>query len=186
MFANPHRLPSSAGRSHGRQHFDAPAAALAELLDGRHTLEDAIAKPDPAITEDPGFDLGAQLQQLIATGLISGFTLADCSPSHITLDKANIMLDKALNTLVATPARAFNHLQDIFVLGMRLFVGWQFFKAGLLKIQNWDSTVFLFQYEYQVPLLSPTLAAITGTVANCCSQDWRVDSRLSDFRPSIS
>ena len=49
-------------------------------------------------------------------------------------------------------------------MGIRLFVGWQFFKAGLLKLQAWDSTLFLFQYEYQVPLLSPNLAAVLGTV----------------------
>ena len=74
------------------------------------------------------------------------------------------MIDKLLNSLVTQPARLLNRLQDLFVLGMRLFVGWQFFKAGLLKLQSWDSTLFLFQYEYRVPLLSPNLAAILGTV----------------------
>ena len=74
------------------------------------------------------------------------------------------MVDKTLNLLVAKPARIFSHFQDIFVLAMRLFVGWQFLKAGLLKLQAWDSTLFLFQYEYRVPLLSPNLAAILGTI----------------------
>ena len=74
------------------------------------------------------------------------------------------MIDKFLDNLVALPARLLNPLQDVFVLGMRLFVGWQFFKAGLLKLDSWDSTLFLFQYEYQVPLLSPTLAAWLGTI----------------------
>ncbi len=74
------------------------------------------------------------------------------------------MIDKLLDALVAQPARLLNHLQDIFILGARLFVGWQFFKAGLLKVQSWDSTLFLFQYEYRVPLLSPNLAAILGTL----------------------
>jgi len=73
------------------------------------------------------------------------------------------MIDKLLNPLVTQPARLLNRLQDLFVLGMRLFVGWQFFKAGLLKLQSWDSTLFLFQYEYRVPLLSPNIAAILGT-----------------------
>ena len=33
------------------------------------------------------------------------------------------------------------------------------------KFQSWDSTLFLFEYEYQVPLLSPKLAAYLGTGA---------------------
>lgn len=74
------------------------------------------------------------------------------------------MIDKLMNVFVSQPARILNRLQDVFMLGMRLFVGWQFFKAGLLKLQAWDSTLFLFQYEYRVPLLSPNLAAILGTV----------------------
>ncbi len=73
------------------------------------------------------------------------------------------MIDKLLNSFVTQPARLLTHLQDLFVLGMRVFVGWQFFKAGLLKLQSWDATLFLFQYEYRVPLLSPNLAAVLGT-----------------------
>jgi putative oxidoreductase len=42
-------------------------------------------------------------------------------------------------------------------------VGWQFLKAGYLKFSSWSTTVFLFEEEYQVPLLSPQLAAILGT-----------------------
>ena len=38
-----------------------------------------------------------------------------------------------------------------------------FFKSGLVKIQSFESTIFLFEYEYQVPLLSPTVAAYLGT-----------------------
>ena len=74
------------------------------------------------------------------------------------------MIDKLLNPLVTQPARFLNRLQDLFALGMRLFVGWQFFKSGLLKLQSWASTLFLFQYEYRVPLLPPNLAPILGTV----------------------
>ena len=48
-------------------------------------------------------------------------------------------------------------------LGLRVYLGLVFFKAGLTKIADWDSTVFLFQDEYQVPLLSPELAAVMGT-----------------------
>jgi len=73
------------------------------------------------------------------------------------------MMDKLVHVLIAQPARYLSYLQDVLSLGLRWHVGWQFFKAGWLKLQNWDSTLFLFQYEYQVPVLSPTLAATLGT-----------------------
>jgi len=34
-----------------------------------------------------------------------------------------------------------------------------FWKSGLTKITSWDSTLALFTYEYQVPLLPPEVAA---------------------------
>ncbi|MGH8471501.1 MAG: DoxX family protein [Gammaproteobacteria bacterium] len=45
---------------------------------------------------------------------------------------------------------------------LRLWVANVFFKAGLTKIQSWESTVLLFTYEYSVPLLSPEIAAALG------------------------
>lgn len=52
---------------------------------------------------------------------------------------------------------------SLLSLAIRLFIGWQFFKAGMIKISDWEATLALFQYEYQVPLLSPVLAAFMGT-----------------------
>lgn len=60
-------------------------------------------------------------------------------------------------------ARGLDALQPLFALATRLWVSWQFLKSGLLKAQDWDSTLFLFQEEYRVPLLSPQLAALAGT-----------------------
>lgn len=48
------------------------------------------------------------------------------------------------------------------LLAIRLYVPWQFFKSGLVKLENWDSTLYLFREEYHVPLLPPVLAAVTG------------------------
>jgi putative oxidoreductase len=45
----------------------------------------------------------------------------------------------------------------------RLWVAKVFFTAGLIKVGNWDSTLFLFQNEYEVPLLPPDVAAYLGT-----------------------
>lgn len=52
---------------------------------------------------------------------------------------------------------------SLLSLGIRWYVGWQFFKAGMAKIRDWDSTLFLFQEEYSVPLLPPNIAAVAGT-----------------------
>lgn len=64
------------------------------------------------------------------------------------------------NTRLADAAGAF---QSLALLGLRLYVSWMFFPAGLQKAQNWESTLLLFEYEYNVPLLSPVVAAWLGT-----------------------
>lgn len=51
----------------------------------------------------------------------------------------------------------------LLLLALRVYLGLVFFKAGLTKIADWDSTLVLFQDEYQVPFLSPELAAVFGT-----------------------
>ena len=56
-------------------------------------------------------------------------------------------------------------LQDVFLLALRLWVAWIFINAGLMKFNNWDSALFLFEYEYQVPLIPWLLAAYVGTAA---------------------
>jgi len=40
-----------------------------------------------------------------------------------------------------------------------------FFRAGLTKIESFDTTLMLFNDEYSVPLLSPVVAAYMGTAA---------------------
>ena len=47
-------------------------------------------------------------------------------------------------------------------LAIRLWVANVFFKSGLTKIQTWDSTLYLFENEYSVPLLPPDIAAMLG------------------------
>ena len=70
-----------------------------------------------------------------------------------------------INYLITCPARILNSLRwDFFLIVIRFYVGYQFWKAGLIKLGAWDSTLFLFEYEYRVPLLSPYLAAVLGTV----------------------
>lgn len=48
---------------------------------------------------------------------------------------------------------------SLLQLGMRIGVGAVFFNSGLLKYNSWEFAVKLFEDEYKVPLLDPTLAA---------------------------
>jgi putative oxidoreductase len=70
---------------------------------------------------------------------------------------------KLFVTLHQFLATLLNYLQAPALLLARFYVAWIFFAAGLTKIRDWESTLILFQYEYQVPLLSPELAAYMGT-----------------------
>jgi len=60
-----------------------------------------------------------------------------------------------LNQYLAIPA----------VLLARLYIAKVFFISGLTKIQDWDSTLDLFEYEYAVPVLPYEIAAWAGTAA---------------------
>lgn len=70
--------------------------------------------------------------------------------------------------LIAIILKPFLKLLDFLTpladLLARLWVSWMFFKAGLVKIQAWESTVNLFTYQYSVPILPPTAAAVIGTI----------------------
>lgn len=60
-------------------------------------------------------------------------------------------------------ARPLDLLRSPLLLVLRVYVAWQFWKAGWLKLQAWDVTLGLFREEYHVPLLPPELAAVAGT-----------------------
>lgn len=55
------------------------------------------------------------------------------------------------------------NVHSLASLAARIYIAQVFFLAGLTKIRDWDTTLFLFEEEYQVPILSPQLAAIMGT-----------------------
>ena len=60
-------------------------------------------------------------------------------------------------------AKALESLQPLGLIIFRLYIANVFWKSGVNKFQSWDTTIFLFEHEYSVPLLSPELAAIAGT-----------------------
>jgi putative oxidoreductase len=75
-----------------------------------------------------------------------------------------VNLQNSLARVVEGAAAILNPMQPLFALGLRVYVGWQFFKSGMVKLQDWGSTLFLFQEEYHVPLLPPGVAAVVGTI----------------------
>jgi putative oxidoreductase len=74
-----------------------------------------------------------------------------------TAMKPTDLLNKVTETL--------NFLSPIGDLILRCWVAYAFWVSGLTKIQNWDSTLYLFNEEYSVPLLPPEIAAYLGTAA---------------------
>jgi putative oxidoreductase len=65
--------------------------------------------------------------------------------------------------LYRTTACGLEWLSPVSLLLLRLWVAVDFFRAGLVKISDMQSTVSLFQNLYHVPLLPPVAAAYIGT-----------------------
>ena len=65
-------------------------------------------------------------------------------------------------------ANLLSRLAPLADLAVRLYVAKVFFLSGLSKVSDWETTRYLFTYEYHVPLLPPELAAVlsaTGELA---------------------
>jgi putative oxidoreductase len=75
------------------------------------------------------------------------------------------MLKSLTNTFVRPFISLTGFLTPLGDLIARVWVAQIFFVAGLVKIQSWESTLALFEYEYKVPILSPYFAAVLGTAA---------------------
>lgn len=74
-----------------------------------------------------------------------------------------------MNKLIELYQQAVEKMQcyftPILLLFTRLWVASVFLKSGYLKITTWDSTLYLFEEEYQVPIIPWELAAYLGTAA---------------------
>ena len=70
-----------------------------------------------------------------------------------------------INTINLLTKRLENIFSPLILLFIRIWVGMVFFKAGLLKIGNWDTTLYLFTTEYKVPFLPSELAAYLATLS---------------------
>lgn len=72
---------------------------------------------------------------------------------------------KFTRTILRPLLKALDYLTPIGDLLARIWVAKIFFMSGLTKIENWNSTVMLFENVYHVPLLQPQVAAVLGTAA---------------------
>ncbi len=76
--------------------------------------------------------------------------------------KAPTLLQRG-HALWSAVTHLLNAAQPLAALAARVYLAQVFFLSGLTKVRDWDTTLLLFTEEYQVPLLSPQLAAISGT-----------------------
>jgi len=74
-----------------------------------------------------------------------------------------------MNTLIELYQSAIEKMHTFFtpllLLFTRLWVASIFLKSGYLKVTTWDSTLYLFEEEYQVPIIPWEMAAYLGTAA---------------------
>lgn len=83
---------------------------------------------------------------------------------HMNAPRAPLLLTARGVAIRATAAIEL-WLAPVLLLAIRLWLARIFFNSGLTKINDWTATLFLFEFEYQVPLLPATLAAVMGTAA---------------------
>ena len=76
------------------------------------------------------------------------------------VNTTRIWAQRSINTL--------DWLSPASDLLIRLWIANIFWKAGMVKLASWESTLYLFEYEYQVPVLPPELAAYLGTGVELC------------------
>lgn len=70
-----------------------------------------------------------------------------------------------LQRLITSLILGFEWLQAPLLFAIRITIARVFFYSGLTKIESWDSTLALFEYEYQVPVIPVELAATLATTA---------------------
>ena len=68
-----------------------------------------------------------------------------------------------LANAIVSVNRLLDRLRSPLLLGFRFYIAWVFFNSGWQKIGNWDTTLYLFEYEYDVPFLPWEIAAYAGT-----------------------
>jgi putative oxidoreductase len=73
--------------------------------------------------------------------------------------KLPAFLPRTYNKLVGLSEK----LEDVLLIIVRLWIANIFFKSGLVKIEDFDNTLSLFQDEYMVPFVNHYFAAYSAT-----------------------
>jgi uncharacterized membrane protein YphA (DoxX/SURF4 family) len=118
---------------------------------------------------DPAFDPAPILRRVIALGLVTGLDAAGPKKRRkpMTADavpaaqRPTALLRRLNGILARTPL-------DAALLGARLFPAAVFWQSGRTKVEGFsmkDSTFYLFEHVYALPLIPPTLAAWLATIA---------------------
>ena len=55
------------------------------------------------------------------------------------------------------------YFTPFLLLTLRILIASVFFKSGMTKFSNLETATYLFEYEYQLPLISPVFAAYSAT-----------------------
>ena len=74
-------------------------------------------------------------------------------------------MNKILELYQSAVNAMHSYFTPLLLLFTRLWVSSIFLKSGYLKLTTWDSTLYLFEEEYQVPIVPWELAAYLGTAA---------------------
>lgn len=70
----------------------------------------------------------------------------------------------SLISLFQKGGQIVSKLHSAAALAARVYIANVFFSAGLTKVRDWDTTLFLFEEEYQVPVLNFEFAAYLATI----------------------
>ncbi len=73
------------------------------------------------------------------------------------------LIHKIEQTYNVTTLILDKYVSHILLFTLRLMIANIFWKSGLTKTGNIDSTILLFKYEYAVPLINPIFAAYSTT-----------------------
>ena len=73
-------------------------------------------------------------------------------------------MQKIINLYNIIFTNLHKYSQDLFLLFARLYVADAFLRSGISKFQNWDTTLYLFENEYQVPFIPWEFAAYLATI----------------------
>lgn len=92
----------------------------------------------------------------------------------MTMSLTNNPIARFMQTLIDVFEWMKPFINDIIILGLRIWLALIFWKSGLTKtghfdtetmsFENWESALFLFEYEYAVPFLPVWIAAFFATL----------------------